>query len=1083
MSLSINKGRGANSRLVSLLLGASLAAYVAAPVYAFSPFQAPLLSTAAVTPNVMLLLDNSGSMNTVIYHSGYNSKTDYPTAMYCKAKTDCIVNEPSHWAETKNLEGHSSVAQGGCGSGYYRLGARNTFKTRWDTYYYPGSAAQTVCIPFPGVVQTNSSGSTADKADLPKNYLEYLVQGMLAGTVKAADIPTTHRMGVAKTVAKQIVADNISGVRFGLATFRPGGDSSGIGTEDYEQQGGIIQSGLGATKATLDSKVNSLYGTTFTPLAEAYYDVIRYYRGLASSYNAAPANISDQVQYRCQKNFGIVVTDGAPTYDSVFYNNSTDPDRDNPAVGETNNLPNWDGLSPSPPAAYSDGNSSLSLSNEGSTYYLDDIAKFAYDIDIRPNAGVLDNAGKSFETTAFNQQNVKTYTVGFAQDNQMLKDAAFYGRGKYYTATDSAGLTSALTQALNEISAQAGSGGAGASSSTSLTTETRYYKTLYDPSDWRGTVEAYSLSPTTGRLLARVWSTDSTITPSNNGATYQTYNTGTNSVVSLAYANVSATQQATLNAGLPSGVTGSQLVDWAKGTAVTGLRARTVLLGDVINSTLERVSSTERLASDIAGSTSYDSFIAAKASMTNSLLVNSNDGFFHVINADTGGHRYGYMPSSVFPQLKVVAATDYATGGGHKFMVDGGITVADAEVNSTWSTVAVAGMGGGGKSMFAVKLFSAGNNSINALWEVTAPATSTPANAWNNLGFTYSKPLVARNASNQWVAIFGNGYGSHLGKASLYVVNLSTGQVIQELVVDANASGTEPNGLSSPQMVVNAQYQVQKVYAGDLRGNLWEIDMSGGTASVANGGSPLFAAGSNHPITAKPLVIEHEDEGGHMVLFGTGKLMEAVDKLSTELQTFYAIWDKPGSTGTVSSSSLQSQAFVDEVDITANNVTQTYYTTTENEVDWSTKRGWYLPLVLDGDLEGERVIYPAQTTLGRVIFVTAKVDAVDPCESTGSGKLVELDAISGSMLTYPVLDTNGDGTIDDDDARVSGLGIEDGLPGLPVIIDAGDEKETQGKYILKSTGEVQVVDECGEVNNGQCGGVAQSRRIMWRQLQ
>lgn len=248
MSLSINKGRGANSRLVSLLLGASLAAYVAAPVYAFSPFQAPLLSTAAVTPNVMLLLDNSGSMNTVIYHSGYNSKTDYPTAMYCKAGTSCSVTDKDHWADTAKLSGHSKVAQGGCSAGYYRLGAKNKYKVGGEDRYYPGTAAQTVCIPFPGVVQTNSSGSTADEADLPKNYLEYLVQGVLAGTVVAADIPTTHRMGVAKTVAKQIVADNISGVRFGLATFRPGNTASGSTGEVYEQQGGSSSLAWGQRK-------------------------------------------------------------------------------------------------------------------------------------------------------------------------------------------------------------------------------------------------------------------------------------------------------------------------------------------------------------------------------------------------------------------------------------------------------------------------------------------------------------------------------------------------------------------------------------------------------------------------------------------------------------------------------------------------------------------------------------------------------------------------------------------------------------------------------------------------------------------
>lgn len=1082
MSSLKNKCNASGTRLLSLLTGFALAGYAAAPVYAFTPFQAPLLSTAAVAPNVMVLLDNSGSMNTVIYHGGFNSKTDYPTAMYCKAGTSCVVNNKDHWTETATLSGHDDVAQGDCSAGYYKLGARNAYKVSKKTVYYPGSAGQTVCIPFPDELQINSSGTMSDEVDMPKNYLEYLVQGLLAGTFSAADIPTGHRMGVAKSVAKQVIADNFSGVRFGLASFRPGSDASGSTGETYKQQGGVILSDLGAAQSTLDTQINSMYGTTYTPLAEAYYDVVRYYRGLASSYNSAPATPSNQVQYRCQKNFGIVVTDGAPTYDTKFYNASTDPDRDNPSVGGADNLPNWDGLNPAPPAPYSDGNSSISLGSEGHSYYLDDIASFAYDVDIRPTASTLDNAGKSFEDSAFNKQSIRTYTVGFNADNQMLKDAAYYGRGKYYTASDRAGLSSALSQALNEISAQAGSGGAGASSSSSLTTSTRYYKTLYDPADWRGTIEAYSLSETTGRLVSRAWTTDSTITPSNNGASYETYNTATNAVVSLSYSNVSTDQQAILDADLPSGITGTQLVDWAKGSTVTGLRTRTVLLGDVINSTLERLSSTERLASSVTGDNSYNTYMSAKAAMTSSLLVNSNDGFFHVIDAETGGHRYAFMPSSVFPSLHTVAATDYATGGSHKFMVDGGITVADAELGSTWSTVAVAGMGGGGKSMFAVKLFSAGDNSINALWQITAPETSSPANAFNNLGYTYSKPLVARTSDNEWVAIFGNGYGSHLGKASLYVVNLRTGALIQEIVVDANDDGTAPNGLSSPQMVVNAQYQVQKVYAGDLRGNLWEFDFSSATGSVANSGNPLFSAEVNHPITARPLVVEHT-EGGHLVLFGTGKLMEAEDKLSTELQTFYGIWDKNGVTGTVESTSLQEQTFTEAVDITANGSTQTYYKTSENEVDWDTRRGWYLPLSLDGAREGERVIYPAQTTMGRVIFVTAKVDADDPCQSTGSGKLVELDALSGKMLSYPVLDTNGDGRIDETDIRVSGLAIDGGLPGQPVIIDAGDQKDTQGKYILDSTGEVVVVDECGEVNNGQCGGVSQSRRIMWRQLQ
>ena len=145
-------------------------------------------------------------------------------------------------------------------------------------------------------------------------------------------------------------------------------------------------------------------------------------------------------------------------------------------------------------------------------------------------------------------------------------------------------------------------------------------------------------------------------------------------------------------------------------------------------------------------------------------------------------------------------------------------------------------------------------------------------------------------------------------------------------------------------------------------------------------------------------------------------------------------------------------------------------------MDWTTQNGWYLPLVYGGVQEGERVIFPAQTTEGRVVFVTAAVDTTDPCVSSGKGRLVELDLLTGGMLGYAVLDTNGDGIIDDGDEVVSGIDINEGLPGMPVIIDQGAEKPTQTKAILLSTGATVFLDE-------RARGAAVSRRIMWRQLQ
>lgn len=1047
------------NKKISAVAGFLLAAYASAPVYAFNPYQGPILSRAAVTPNVMLLIDNSGSMNNLIFASDFDAAASYQQIYYSNSDSnDSSSNRIQLNMADNFIDYRGLLKRGKCGSGYFAL---------WNS-----SRANKLCMRLPDPVAVDPDAATVSRITaqyLSFLYTKYAARGTIDMTsLPASEFPQTYRMKVARDVAANIVNLNRDGVRFGLSSFSTSNNSAGA----------AIRAGVSDDYARVITSIGGLYGTTSTPLAEAYYDVTRYYRGLASTNNSSNTS---PIQYRCQKNFGIVVTDGYPTNDTSFFNASSDALRDNPDVSGGNNIPNWDGLAPFTdrndltPPQYSDGfQPTGSAGDERYSLYLDDIAKFAYDVDLRDIA-TLDNAGVSYNDSAFKKQNLLTYTVGFTVANQMLSDAASYGGGRYYTATNAQQLNDSLSQALTEISAKAGSGGAGASSSATLTTATYYYKTLYNPEDWRGTIEAYLLNPVTGRPASATptWTTDTTITPTSNGASYQTYVPAgaSGSVVSLSYANLSPTQQAALNGSVVPPVTGANLIDWVKGANVAGLRSRTVLLGDVINSSLERLSPDEKLASSLENDTSYESYLSRKSQgMTSSLLVNANDGLFHVIDADTGRHRYGYLPSSLMSSLNIVADPDYASEGNHKFMADGLITVADGEINSVWSTVAVSGMGAGGKSVFAVKLFD-DDNDIQALWEISPPSVNTPANDWNDLGYSYSKPVVARTQGNRWVAIFGNGYGSYQGKAALYVVDLEDGQLVQKIVVDENNTGTPTeiaagNGLSSPQIVVDAQNRITAVYAGDLRGNLWEFDLSTST------GSKLFAAGVDHPITAQPLVVEHP-EGGYLVLFGTGKLNEASDKLDKTEQAFYAIWDQPSSSVTVSKNDLLAQRITEEVTIRG----EVYLKTSTYEVDWSVHRGWYLPLVYQSELEGERVIYPAQTTLGRVIFVTAKVDADDPCESSGSGRLGELDLFSGSMLSYPVLDTNGDGVVDDNDVQVSGININDGLPGLPVIIDRGDDKPTQTKIILLSTGVAKFIDE--KARNVSWT----SRRIMWRQLQ
>lgn len=1052
-------------RISSLAAGFLLAAYISAPAYAFTPIQAPILSSAAVTPNVMFLLDNSGSMrNAILPPDAVPGNAVYYYGRECYFFGLCFYR----WMGGDLAEANiplSEMYRGSCSSGYKSLASSSD-----------GGGER--CYKFPDPVDNSETWFSA--AYLSYVYNVYTNSPVDLTTRKSATdptlkVPNEYRMKVAKDVISNLVSAN-RGLRYGLFSFNPDSTDKGgslrADIKDFSKamlpNGTVVVSDAQAETnyKTFIKAVNALDPKTSTPLAEAYYEITRYFRGMSPYQGSGSKDYTSPIQYRCQRNFGIVVTDGLPTYDRTFP--SDDPKRDNPSVAGPDNLPNWDGVN-------NDGNK-LNGDGEGDTLYLDDIAKFAYDIDLR-DVNTNDLAGKSFNDSGFRKQNLLTYTVGFAVNNQMLQDAATYGKGQYYTASNAEQLNDSLTKAINDISSKAGSGGAGASSSATLTTDTYYYKTLYDPKDWRGTIEAYRLNSTTGRPLNPTtpdWTTDTTITPSSNAAKYQTYKTGGSpGVVSLVYTALDAAQQAQLDSSVTAPLNGASLLTWLKGSNVTGLRTRKVLLGDVVNSPLERMSPNEVLASSLAGDPSYDLFLTSKrANLTSSLLVNANDGLFHVIDAETGAHRYGYMPSTLMSSLYRVASPDYVDGNSHNFMVDGPITVADAQLGTNWATVAVGGMGAGGKSLFAVRLFTGNSNNIDALWEISPPASNTPTNDWNDLGYTYSKPVVARTQSGQWVAIFGNGYGSNGGKAALYVVNIADGSLVQKVVVDDNTSGTAAEkaagtGLSSPQVVVDAQGRIERIYAGDMRGNLW------GFTGASLTPFKLFAAGNTQPITAQPTVHAHPD-GGHLVLVGTGKLNEASDKLNKDVQAFYAIWDRPANTTPVALANLLQQDLLSEVSISG----ETYVKTSNKPVNWDTHLGWHLPLTLNGATQGERVIYPAQVTLGRAVFVTAKVDANDPCESAGSGRLIELDVLSGGMLSYPVLDTNGDGRVDDSDQIVSGLNINDGLPGQSVIIDGGADKDTQTKIILLSTGETKIVDE-----KGAARAAAVSRRIMWRQLQ
>jgi len=529
-------------------------------------------------------------------------------------------------------------------------------------------------------------------------------------------------------------------------------------------------------------------------------------------------------------------------------------------------------------------------------------------------------------------------------------------------------------------------------------------------------------------------------------------------------------------------------------------RNRTKLMGDIINSNPWFVGTDNFGYSDLPSTegSSYPAFLTSTASRTKVLYVGANDGMLHAINAATGAELFAYVPGSIIPELKTLTDPDYGKGIPHQYFVDGSPRAGDVYFTSTtdWHTVLVGSMGAGARGLFALDVTDPDNFGVNdVLWEFTSADDG-------DLGYTLPEATIARMANGKWAAIVGNGYNSDNGLAVLYILDIEDGSVIKK--IDTKAGSTViPNGLATPIPVdINGDKIVDAIYAGDLLGNMWKFDVSASNPTSwgsAFGTSPALAPmyiakdgnGVIQPITAKPQVGLHPD-GGVMVYFGTGKYFEATDNIvgaTPQIQTYYGIRDDFAN-GNSSPVAGRSPSLVEQtIDAEATAYGIEVRVTSENNVDYSSKEGWFMDLespTLGG--QGERVISPSLLRGDRLIFTTV-IPSGDPCASGGTSWLMELDAVSGARLsTSPfdingdgtftaadlvqILDTNNDGVVDslDDELVVSGKKSTIGIIKTPSVISAGTKEY---KYTSGSSGQLESTTESAGINNG---------RQSWRQL-
>ena len=532
-------------------------------------------------------------------------------------------------------------------------------------------------------------------------------------------------------------------------------------------------------------------------------------------------------------------------------------------------------------------------------------------------------------------------------------------------------------------------------------------------------------------------------------------------------------------------------------------RARAQLMGDIINSgpVVKGPPSSDILDA------SYQSFYLNNQARTPTLYVGANDGMLHALRAGVsatdaanGQELFAYIPRAISLKLNKLTNPAYVK----EAFVDSAVTVNEARLYKSatstvdWGTVLASGMGGGAQGLFALDVSNPATFSkSNVLWEFTD--ADDP-----DMGNLIAEPKIVKlnvNAQNlgtpnyRWFVMVSSGYNNYqtdsftsasTGQQFLFLLSLEKAPGTAWSIgtnyfkIGANdptfTSTTEASGMGMPNVARGVAGEALSAYAGDLQGNMWKFDLTGG-ASTWTGNSKakiLFIAKNNtgvrQPITVIPLVGLNV-VSGYQLTFGTGKFIEPKDSLAAtaQVQSIYSIWDAEdnktvnrGATGSGSSSvnGLISRTITITAGTSTISVTGTGFQYGTNS---SSYRGWYADLTNSM----ERIAVDPSAGSG-VISVNSTIPGGDPCVSTGGAKEYRLSAQTGFSLV-----TVGQSTVS-------------GYLGTAAQFEAGDAVWSA----RSSSGRYTVTRKSNTASSGSGGGTSvQSTtvtsiagRISWREI-
>lgn len=316
----------------------------------------------------------------------------------------------------------------------------------------------------------------------------------------------------------------------------------------------------------------------------------------------------------------------------------------------------------------------------------------------------------------------------------------------------------------------------------------------------------------------------------------------------------------------------------AGGSAVTAT-VRPTIHGDVVHSSPAVI--------NYGGSTGSVAFYGA------------NDGLFRAVNANVSGTSAGmemwaFIPQEMLPRLSRLRNNDpiikfastnttaFPTAARREWGVDGPVTFYQ-KLSSPTRAIVYFGLRRGGNALYAIDVTSPSSPSL--LWRFTDA----------DLGQTWSEPRVTRLAGyTNPVIIMGGGYDAaaeDLGAAQtmgnkVYIIDAITGDLVQKF---GGIDRSVPGGVALYDS--DGDGRTDRLYAGDLGGNLYRIDLGG---SVPNAWGPTKKiAALGDAAGAKIFYAPEVTQAGPYVAiqFGTGDREKPLQSSGTN-NRFFTVYDK-----------------------------------------------------------------------------------------------------------------------------------------------------------------------------------------------